>query len=264
MLLGQMTLKRLLKIVALVFVVLVLVVGGVLAVTFMGRKPMQDGFEMNGVRVVLDSFVGIGVVPVGEREVVLIDAGLDREGQAILAELSRRQLGREAVIAILLTHGHTDHVEGSHLFPSAHVMSLESEVALVEGREGSKGPVTRLFPARPTGITVGRALRDGETVTFTQVPIRVFAIPGHTTGSAAYLVNDVLFVGDSADAASDGTLQGAPWIFSDSQTENRASLARLSERLAREGLDVKAIVPAHSGVLTDGVRPLTVFAAANQ
>ena len=133
-------------------------------------------------------------------------------------------------------------------------MALDAEVALIEGRTGSRGPLPRLFPVRPTGVKVSRPLRDGETITVGDATVRVFAVPGHTEGSAAYLVNGVLFVGDSANATSDGEIVAAPWIFSDSQSENRASLVALGQRLTPLGADVAAIAPSHSGVLTDGRR----------
>ena len=104
--------------------------------------------------------------------------------------------------------------------------------------------------------------RDGETFKVGDTSVRVFATPGHTAGSAAYLINGVLFVGDSADVSRDGEIRGAPWIFSDSQEQNRASLRRLADRLAQERIDVRAIVPAHSGVV-EGLAPLTAFARAD-
>jgi hydroxyacylglutathione hydrolase len=254
--------KRILKIVGLIVLLLVVGVGALIAVTFMGRKAMVDGQEINGVRIVEDGMTSFAVVPIDERQVVLVDAGNDQAGQKVLAELTRRKLGPEAVSTILVTHGHPDHTAAIHLFPNAQVMALEPDVALVEGRAGSKGPVTRLFPVSPTGVTVNRALHGGDVVTVGATPIRVYAVPGHTAGSAAYLVNGVLLVGDAADVKSDGSLQGSPWIFSDSQAEDRASLARLEQQLVADGADVKAIVPAHSGAV-DGMAALTAFARAN-
>ena len=254
--------KRILKIVGLVVLLIVVGVGTLIAVTFMGRKPVMDGQEIDGIRVVSDGMSSFAIVPIDSRQVVLIDAGNDQNGKAALAELTRRGLGPEAVSTVFLTHGHPDHVGAVHLFPSAQVMALEPEVALVEGRAGSKGPVTRLFPVSPTGITVHRALHAGDVVTVGSTPIRVYAVPGHTAGSAAYLVNSVLFVGDAADVRSDGSLQGAPWIFTDSQPDDRASLVRLEKQLVADGADVKAVVPAHSGAV-DGVGALTAYARAN-
>lgn len=254
--------KRILKIVGLLVLVLVVSIGVLLAVTFMGRKAIVDGQEIGGARIVQDGYGSMAVIPIDERQVALVDAGEDLEGQAVLAELKRRGLGPEAVSTIFLTHGHPDHIGAIRLFPNAQVMALEGEVPLVEGRAGSRGPVTQLFPVRPTGVKVSRALRAGEVVNLGSTPVRVYAVPGHTAGSAAYLVGGVLFVGDSADVTSEGALQGAPWIFTDSQTDNRASLTNLEQQLVADGAKVTAIVPAHSGAV-DGGAALTAFARAN-
>jgi glyoxylase-like metal-dependent hydrolase (beta-lactamase superfamily II) len=117
---------------------------------------------------------------------------------------------------------------------------------------------------KPTGITVTRRLQDGETIALGPRQVRVFAVPGHTEGSAAYLIDGVLFLGDAADSSSEGEVEGAPWIFSDSQAQDRASLVALDERLVRDGGNVKALVFAHSGVLTTGLGPLTTFAEKNR
>jgi len=256
--------KRALKIAALVVVVIVIVVAVPIASALLGRKSADDGVEVNGIRIVKDGMVTVGVVPISENTVALIDAGNDKAGAAIMTELTRRKLGPDAVTAIFITHGHPDHTGAIAMFPKAEVMSLEREAPMVEGREGAHGPLTRLFPVSPTGVKVARPLQDGEAVSLGQIQFRVFAVPGHTAGSAVYLVNDVLFMGDAADIGRSGDVQGAPWIFSDSQSEDRASLVALEKRLSVEALPVKAIVFAYSGVLSDGLAPLATYAKANQ
>lgn len=121
----------------------------------------------------------------------------------------------------------------------------------------------RLFPVSPTGITITHPAKDGDVIALGNAQIRVFAVPGHTAGSAAYLVNEVSFMGDSADAGTSGEVQGAPWVFSDSQTQNRSLLVALAHRLEADGTPVKALAFAHSGVLTEGLGPLTAFAKKN-
>jgi len=256
--------KRILKIVGLVIGLLAIAAVATVASAFVGRQSITDGFEINGIRIVKDGIVSVAFVPMGTGEVALIDAGNDKSGKAILAELARRKLGSDAVKAILLTHGHPDHTAAILLFPNAQVMALGAEAALVEGRAGAHGPLTRFMSVSPTGVKVTRVLVDGETVMLDQVPVRLFSVPGHTAGSAAYLVNSVLFLGDAADATSSGTIKPAPWIFSDSQAEDRASLVNLDRRLIQDGSDVKAIAFAHSGVLVKGLAPLTAFAQQNQ
>ncbi|MSO30131.1 MAG: MBL fold metallo-hydrolase [Acidobacteria bacterium] len=261
--------KRVMKIVGFVLLLLIVVAVALIAPILIGRRSMPDGFELDNLLVLRDGMVGVGFIPIGEYEVALIDAGNDPSGQVILDELARRKLGPEAVSYILVTHGHPDHIAAVSRFPNAQVYALAAEVPLIEGRASARGPLPRLFPTRPTGIKVFRALRDGDTVEIGMTWVRVYAVPGHTAGSAAYLVNGTLFMGDAADASRDGTLVGAPWIFSDSQAENRASLVRLSETLTaawsgdQGDREVRAIVFSHSGALTEGLGPLTAFAESN-
>ena len=256
--------KRALKIVGLFVAVLVVAVVALLVATFMGRQSIADGADANGFRIVKDGIVSVAVIPVSEGEMALVDAGNDKSAKAILAELSRRHLGPDAVTTILITHGHPDHTGGVAMFPKAQVIALETEKALVEGRAGAKGPLTRLFPVNPTGITVTKTVADGDTLMLGPHRVRVFAVPGHTQGSAAYLVDDVLFMGDAADAKSDGTVIGSPWVFSDSQPQDRASLVALDERLARENVPVKVIAFSHSGLLANGRAPLDAYATGSK
>jgi glyoxylase-like metal-dependent hydrolase (beta-lactamase superfamily II) len=255
--------KRILKIAGAVLLVLILAIGAVLAVTFMGRQPIEDGQEFSGMRIIEDGFTAVGVIPINDRQVALVDTGQDASGEVIKRELTRRKLQPESVAAILVTHGHPDHIGALGQFSKAEIMALEVEVPLVEGRAGAKGPVPRLFPVNPTGVKVGRVLHDGDVVMLDTLPVRVYAVPGHTAGSAAYLVNGALFIGDSADIASDGRVQGSPWIFSDSQADNRASLVRLEQRLVSDGANVRVIIPSHSGTAS-GLAPLTAFARGNE
>src|SRR5688572_13746471 len=84
--------KRLLKIALLLVVVLVLVLAALIAPAFIGNRAVMDGYEVNGVRVVADGFSSMGVIPIDDRQVVLVDAGNDTSGEAIMAELARRRL----------------------------------------------------------------------------------------------------------------------------------------------------------------------------
>jgi hydroxyacylglutathione hydrolase len=252
-------LKRALKIAAVVLLVLILIPVTLIGSAFIGRSNIDDGAEPDpAVRVVKDGIVDFGVIDLGNGKVALIDAGNDPEGKAVLAELSRRKLGPDAVEAILLTHGHKDHFGGCHLFPSASVYILAADIPLAEGREGGHGPITRVFPVKPTGLKITRGLADGETLTLGSRTIRVFSIPGHTAGSAAYLVNGVLFLGDSAGSSKDGKIMGSPWALSDDSAQNRASLHALAEKLRPNAAEIKALVPAHCGVLK-GLDPLLAF-----
>ena len=72
--------KRILKVVGLVLLVVILGVAAVLAITFMGRQPIQDGQEFSGIRIVEDGFTAVGVIPINDRQVALVDTGQDASG----------------------------------------------------------------------------------------------------------------------------------------------------------------------------------------
>jgi glyoxylase-like metal-dependent hydrolase (beta-lactamase superfamily II) len=252
--------KRKLKIAGIVLAVLIAIPVIAIMSAFIGNPSVPDGLDLpGGARLVKDGYVAVYLLPIGEGAVALVDCGNDAEGKAVLAELERRKLGRDAVKAIFLTHGHPDHTKGCKVFPGAQVFSLEAERDIVEGRAKSHGPLTRMMPAKDFGARVTKTLADGEVVTVGALQVTAFAIPGHTRGSAAYLASGVLYLGDSADAKTDGTMAGSKWLFSDDRAQNRASLVSLATRLAPRADDVKTLAFAHSGVLA-GFAPLRTFA----
>ncbi len=254
-------LKRLLISLGVLVAAIVIAFGVLFGPAFIGMKPIPENFEINGMRLVQDDFTTLWIVPAGPNEVALIDAGNDPTGAAILDELSRRGLGADAVIAVFLTHGHADHFGAAPLFPNAEIMALAAEADLVAGRVAPSSPLGRMMSASPTGVELTRELRDGETVRLGQAEVKVYAVPGHTAGSAGYLVNNVLVLGDAGNITSDDAVKGPPWIFSTDVDQAEASLARLGQRLASENVDLDLIAFAHSGPLARGLAPLTALSA---
>jgi glyoxylase-like metal-dependent hydrolase (beta-lactamase superfamily II) len=247
-------------IVPLAVIVVLVAAVGMVVVPFLSLKRLPEGAEMNGAVLVKDGFVSAALVPFSEHEVALVDAGNDVEAKALLGELSRRGLGPDDVKVILLTHGHSDHTGGIAKFPKAQVMALAEEVDVVEGRSTGGGPILRLRSPKPTGIRLSRTLHDGEVVQLGSFQVRVFAVPGHTPGSAAYAIGGNLFLGDSANQDKHGRLKAAPWMFSASAAQNRKSLLELARRLASDS-DIATLVFSHSAPLERGIGPLVEFAS---
>ena len=251
---------RILKIIGLLVGVLIVALVALLAITFSGGAPIQDGQRLGGVEVVKDGIVSAFIVDIGDHEVALVDAGNDRGARAILSALARRNLGINAVKAILLTHGDRDHTAGAVAFPRAAVMALQADIPLAEGRE-LRGIFKLMGSPHPNGLKVTRALHDGEILALGNLSVRVFALPGHTKGSAAFLADGVLFMGDSAEATHSGKLAAGRWLFTESPATNRASLRHLLLESKPWASEVKAIACAHSGMLTNGLNPLFEFVA---
>jgi glyoxylase-like metal-dependent hydrolase (beta-lactamase superfamily II) len=230
--------------------------------TFSGMGRIEPGRVLPGnATVVKDGYVSAYVIEIDLDSVALVDTGNDAEGKAILAELRRKGLGPEAVEVILLTHGHPDHTAACHLFPNAIVYADGDELPLLTGRVGSSGPLTQLFGAMPSTCSSVRPVKDGDEVPLGTRLARVFALPGHTSGSAAWLVDGVLYLGDAADASSGGRMLGAKWLFTDNPARARRSLISLADRVA--DLDVRMLAFSHSGVLV-GTRALAEYADGNR
>jgi glyoxylase-like metal-dependent hydrolase (beta-lactamase superfamily II) len=250
-------------IVALVIILILIAAVAVVAVVglpFLTWQRVPEGREINGMSLVKDGLVSAGLVPLSDHAVALVDAGNDIQAKALLAELSRRGLGPDDVKVILLTHGHSDHIGGIAKFPKAQVMALAAEVDVVEGRSLGGGPIMRFRSPQPTGIRLSRTLQDGEVMPLGPYQVRVFAVPGHTPGSAAYAIGKNLFMGDIANQGKDGRLKAGHWVFAKSAVQNRKSLVELARRLASDN-SIKALVFAHSAPLERGVAPLVEFAS---
>jgi hydroxyacylglutathione hydrolase len=248
--------KRFLKIAALVVLVIVVAIGALAYSAFGNRAPIPAGLRVNRVEVVKDGIVSVYLIELAPGTVALVDAGNDENAAAVRAALGARNLGPEAVTTILLTHGDGDHVHGAHAFPHATVYALAADIGLAEGR-AARGPFRS---PHPNGLHV-TALADGQVLDISGIRVEVFAVPGHTPGSAAFLIDGVLFLGDSADVASDGRLEPGNWLFSSDRPTNRASLRDLAKRLSMRAGDIRAIACSHSGVLTQSLTPLSDLSA---
>jgi glyoxylase-like metal-dependent hydrolase (beta-lactamase superfamily II) len=240
----------LLKRAALVLGVALFSVVAVLGMMFGGLAPASDGTALPGnARMVRAGFVNLYVLPAGDGQVALVDCGADATGAAIERELGRRGLSDDAVAAIFLTHGHRDHIAACRRFTRARVYSFADEVPIIEGRATARGPLPRLRGPVPASQAprVTDVLVDGASVKVGALTVRAFVAPGHTAGSGVFLANGVLYVGDSAAVDRSGRLRGAPWIFSDDQSQNLASLRRLQRTLAPERARIRALAFGHSG-----------------
>lgn len=228
---------------------------GALVSAFVGLQPLEPGrtFADGRIETIVDGYVACFLVRLGNDRFVLIDGCNDPSGAPVEQALAKHGAGLDAIEAVVLTHAHPDHVGLLFAHPELPVVALATEVAQLDGTGAFHGPLLAAMGAPPDlGLAGVRPVRDGATLSFDDVAIEVFAVPGHTAGSAAFLVSGVLFLGDNA-AWKPPSLVGAPWIFSDDCDQNVASLRALAVRLADRRVDW--LVPAHSAP-APGLAPL--------
>ena len=183
---------------------------------------------------------------------LLIDSGMDSQGKAIIAELRSMNLTPDDVHTILLTHGHGDHWKGCLAFPKAKIMAQKQDIALIRGERKPKGMVPAFFdkiiPKKQPPAVINE-LPDKEIVTIDGETFRIISLPGHTSGSVAFLWNDILFSGDSFMGTRTGA-DAAPSAFSDDYVMNRESLNKLLS------IPFKQAADGHTGIIEDAHRKL--------
>jgi hydroxyacylglutathione hydrolase len=193
------------------------------------------------------------------RAAVLVDAGLDAKGTAILAELRSEGVEPDEVQAVLITHGHPDHYAAASLFRKARILIGAADVAMLRGdttHYAAFGKVMAAVMPLPPGPKVSAELRGGEQLDFDGARFTVIATPGHSPGSVMYLYKDVLFTGDSLMRKNDGVAI-APSLFSEDAAQNRLSLRQL------EPLPFQTIADGHAGVTRDARIKLGRFLRAS-
>ena len=120
---------------------------------------------------------------------ILIDPGYEPEYL-----LEQVRLSRKTLEAILLTHGHFDHVGGV------------KQIAEETGCKVYICPEELLVPPR---FTTGEhyytdTYGDGDTLHLAGLSLQVLHTPGHTMGSVCLLCQDILFSGDTLFAGTTG------------------------------------------------------------
>ena len=126
----------------------------------------------------------------------LIVSPLTAEGIIIDAPLAPGELLEAAdgiqVKAILITHKHRDHLEG-----------LQDLIEATGAPVAAHREDAAEMPLAPAIL-----LEDGDTIRAGTLELRVIHTPGHTPGSACFLVGNHLFTGDTLYAQGPGESRG--------------------------------------------------------
>lgn len=234
-----------------------------------------------GVHLIADPVVNFYLVE-DDEGVTAIDAGLPGDWKHLLEGL--RAIGREGQLrAVVLTHGHVDHVgfaERARRELNAHVFVPEGE------QELAAAPLARMYPlaersplpylnrsaTRRLLLTVllmggAKARVGGDMATYAageELPVpgrpRAIASPGHTPAHMALLLadRDVLFTGDAIVTLDPYTGRRGPRLVARAATHDVDQNLRSLAALERTGAQI--LLPGHGRPWTEGAQKAVVLA----
>ena len=175
-----------------------------------------------------------------KKEGIVVDAAAD--GVGIYNALLKNEI---KVSAIMLTHGHFDHIMGANeLREKAGVKIYASELEkdlLASSELNVSNQIGRNYT-----VEADVYLKDDEKVTINGIEIKMISTPGHTAGSCCYLIESekLLIAGDTLFAGSCGR--------TDLPTGSGGMLDRsLKEKLMRLDDEIK-VYPGHGESTTIG------------
>ena len=234
---------------------------------------------MRGIHRLGDDLVNFYLVEIGS-DLIMVDAGLPAHHPALLDALRGLNRPITDIAAILITHGHLDHIGMAnrvHVESGAPVWVHERDVPLlatplrtrrhwrperslagyaIRRPSGLRAPLhlARLgalrTPATADVVTFG----DTRTLDLPGNPLAVHT-PGHTAGSTTYVFPErsVAFTGDALvtlDSVAGGT--GPRLICRAFTQDSRSAMASL-DVLATAGPDVATVLPGHGDPWPDGL-----------
>ncbi len=127
-----------------------------------------------------------------EKAAIVVDPGFSSK---IVEDFLLENLEKERLI--LLTHGHFDHIGDA-----AHLRDItDTDIAIGENEDFALSDtlynLSDQFHAHIEPFSADVLLKDDEDINVGDITVKTIFTPGHTLGGVSYLIDDVLFSGDT-------------------------------------------------------------------
>lgn len=175
------------------------------------------------------------------------------EAERIVSCIDERQA---KPLAILITHGHFDHVMAAPVLAEKYGIKIYAGEAERQLFEDSKLNMAERFLGEQFTLEADRYLKGGDEIEFEGFKLKVVYTPGHTVGSISFYSDDledneafkkVIFTGDALFAGSIGRV--------DFPTGNEAAMRKTLEYVFKKMAPETVVFPGH-GVATTIEREL--------
>jgi glyoxylase-like metal-dependent hydrolase (beta-lactamase superfamily II) len=170
-----------------------------------------------------------------KNEVIIIDPGFN--GEAILKILEDKALN---ISAVLLTHGHFDHIRDLRLLKDKgqyplYIHELEKDFLSDNSLNGSRYFNGSFALKKDQEVLT---FKDNDILSFNDISLQVLYTPGHTKGSCCFLLKNNLFSGDTLFSDSIGRSD----LETGSMKDLKKSLQRLNDKISNEVM----VFPGHN------------------
>jgi len=201
-------------------------------------KPVRTGEILPNLYAISNLMVNFYIVKV-HKDYIAFDAGGFMD--VSVKELGKLNIHPHDVSAIFLTHTDSDHIGGIGVFHRAKIYISKQEEPMINGHAKRT-----FFTGYRTFNYSYETLNDGETVVIGGAGVQCIVTPGHSKGSACFILDGrYLFSGDSFSLKGGKVKPFSALLNMDNNT-HRKSIAKLS------GLQgIEAIFTGHHGYTED-------------
>ena len=237
--------KKILKMIGITLGVIVAVLVLALGGFFLKQKsvmkefaPLETGHIVDNIFVLKDNFVNVFVIQ-DSTQYVVIDCA---NSSAMVAEqMGKLDINPNDVVAVFLTHSDGDHIGALSLFDKAKLYMSKEEEQLINGTKSRFLCFGNFLPRTDYVL-----LNNRDVIQIGNLKFEAIVVPGHTSGTTAYLLNDkYLFTGDIL-SLKDGKIAPFPALFNMDSEQ-----AVKSHEIIRHIPTAKYIFTAHCGYTDD-------------
>lgn len=177
------------------------------------------------------------------KDTILIDPALNHN--FIVDYIDKNEL---KLIAIILTHGHIDHIADTLLIKSKYNVDIYAHELEDEILKDSKKSLAENFGYKDLSFSADFLVKNNDILELGSMKCDILHTPGHTKGGICILIDNHMFTGDTLFAGSMGRTD----LYSGNDGHMRASLHKLSKYA-----DNITIHPGHGPSSTMGKEKLT-------